>query len=233
MKNRIRMTVDISMTVLLPLLMAYSLISETFHEIAGVVIFVLFIAHQILNRRWYAALLIGRYTAKRIFQTAVNSLLVIFMILQPISGIVMSKHLFTFLEMPGAATARQIHLALAYWGFALMCLHAGTHLTAPLSKLKRARKPVFYTVLVLLTAVSFYGVYAFIKRQIADYMFMRSAFVFFDFSEPRAYFFLDYIAIMALFATLGAAITLALWGIGKAKDKQKGFRPRSRDDGAR
>ena len=34
-KKNIRMTVDISMTVLLPMLMAYSLIGEKFHEIAG------------------------------------------------------------------------------------------------------------------------------------------------------------------------------------------------------
>ena len=36
MKKRIRMIVDISMTVILPLLMAYSLIGKTFHEIAGI-----------------------------------------------------------------------------------------------------------------------------------------------------------------------------------------------------
>ena len=39
MKNvtdkRIRLTADIAMTVLLPMLMAYSLIGETFHEVIG------------------------------------------------------------------------------------------------------------------------------------------------------------------------------------------------------
>lgn len=130
------------------------------------------------------------------------------MILQPISGILMSKHLFTFIEVPGAAaTAREIHLVLAYWGFALMCVHAGTHLTAPLSKLQKKHKGVWIAVVSSLAAVSAYGVYAFIKRQIADYMFMKSAFVFFDFSEPRVFFFLDYVAVMVLFGTLGAAIT--------------------------
>ena len=216
MKKRIRMIVDISMTVILPLLMAYSLIGETFHEIAGITMFVLFVVHQILNRKWYASLFKGKYTARRVFQTVVNLLLLIFMILQPISGILMSKHLFTFIEVPGAAaTAREIHLVLAYWGFALMCVHAGTHLTAPLSKLKKKHKGVWIAVVSSLAAVSAYGVYAFIKRQIADYMFMKSAFVFFDFSEPRVFFFLDYLAVMVLFGTLGAAITYVLNMSGK------------------
>ena len=216
MKKRIRMIVDISMTVILPLLMAYSLIGETFHEIAGITMFAMFVVHQILNRKWYAALFKGRYTARRIFQTVVNLLLLIFMILQPISGILMAKHLFTFIEVPGAAaTAREIHLVLAYWGFALMCVHAGTHLTAPLSKPKKKHKGVWIAVVSSLAAVSAYGVYAFIKRQIADYMFMKSAFVFFDFSEPRVFFFLDYLAVMVLFGTLGAAITYVLNMSGK------------------
>ena len=216
MKKRIRMIVDISMTVILPLLMAYSLIGETFHEIAGITMFAMFVVHQILNRKWYAALFKGRYTARRIFQTVVNLLLLIFMILQPISGILMSKHLFTFIEVPGAAaTAREIHLVLAYWGFALMCVHAGTHLSAPLSKLQKKHKGVWIAVVSSLAAISAYGVYALIKRQIADYMFMKSAFVFFDFSEPKVFFFLDYLAVMVLFGTLGAAITYVLNMSGK------------------
>ena len=218
MKKRIRMIVDISMTVILPLLMAYSLIGESFHEIAGITMFALFVVHQILNRKWYAALFKGKYTARRIFQTVVNLLLLIFMILQPTSGILMSKHLFTFIEVPGAAaTARELHLVVAYWGFMLMCIHAGIHLTAPLSKLRKTRKGIWIAVVSSLAAISAYGVYAFIKRQITDYMFMRSAFVFFDFSEPRVFFFLDYLAVMVLFGTLGATITYVLI---KAKKKK-------------
>ena len=96
-----------------------------------------------------------------------------------------------------------------------MCVHAGTHLTAPLSKLKKRHQGVWIAVVSSLAAVSAYGVYAFIKRQIADYMFMKSAFVFFDFSEPRVFFFLDYLAVMVLFGTLGAAITYVLNMSGK------------------
>ena len=83
------MIIDISMTVLLPLLMAYSLIGEKFHEIAGTAILVLFVIHHIINRKWYGALFKGKYNARRVFQTVLDMLLLIFMILQPVSGILM------------------------------------------------------------------------------------------------------------------------------------------------
>lgn len=43
MRTKIRLMIDISMTVLLPFLMAYSLIGEAFHEVVGTAIFVLFL----------------------------------------------------------------------------------------------------------------------------------------------------------------------------------------------
>ena len=52
-------------------------------------------------------------------------------------------------------------------------------------------------------------------KEAVDEMFMKSAFVFFDFSEPRVFFFLDYLAVMVLFGTLGAAITYVLNMSGK------------------
>ena len=54
--------------------------------------------------------------------------------------------------------------------------------------------------------VSLYGVYAFVHRQFPAYMTLRSQFVFFDYSEPRLFFFADYLAIMVLFVTLGHLI---------------------------
>ena len=192
------------MVLLLPLLMAYSLVGEAFHEVAGSLMLVLFIIHHWLNRAWWKNLFRGKYRAKRIFQTVLNFLLFLFMILQPLCGILMSKHLYTFLPTVNLSSlARAIHLPLANWGFVLMSLHAGTHLGTMLPKKKGI-------VLSFLSALSLYGVYAFFKRQIPDYMFLRLPFVFFDYSEPRLFFFADYLAVMILFAVLGYGVTLLL-----------------------
>ena len=153
------------MTVSLPMLMAYSLIGEMLHEIIGTAIFVLFIVHHVLNRKWYGAPFRGKYNMRRIFQTTLDMLLLVFMILQPISGILMSKHLYTFLPaLPISAQVRSIHMMLAYWG----------------------------------------------------YMLGQTMFAFFDYSEPKVFFFLDYLAIMVLFMMIGCLI---IYGLSKVHTK--------------
>ena len=216
------MIIDIYMTVLLPLLMAYSLIGEAFHEVVGTAIFLLFIVHHILNRKWYGALFKGRYNTRRIFQTVLDLVLLVFMILQPVSGILMSKHLYTFLpDLPASAWARSAHMLLAYWGYILLSIHAGTHLIAPLRKLHGKNRKIFVTICAIMSCISAYGCVAFIKRGFPGYMSGRTAFAFFDFSEPRIFFFMDYIAIMILSMVAGCLIT---YGLGRIDAKRKAVR---------
>ena len=208
-KKRLRTAADIAMTLLLLLLMAYSLIGETLHEAIGTAIFVLFIVHHIMNRSWYRALPKGRYSALRIFQVVLDALLLLTMIAQPVSGILMSKHLYTFLPVSGAAAAaREIHLLLAYWGLALMSVHAGTHLL-PMAKRIKSRA-VRGAALLIAAAVSVYGAAAFFARQLPAYMLHRTLFAFFDFDEPLLRFFADYAAIMVLFACMGLLLHVGL-----------------------
>lgn len=204
-----RMAIDAGMVVLLPCLMAYSLIGETFHEIVGTIMLILFIAHHRMNRGWLRGLGRGRYSPRRVFQTAVDLLLLVFMVAQPVTGILMSKHLYAFLPTAKlSAAARAIHLPLANWGFVLMCVHAGTHLEKLLRRVPKMVKAA-------LGLAALYGGYAFIKRRIPAYMFLKLPFVFFDYSEPRIFFFLDYLAVMVLFAGLGWAVTVFL----RSKDR--------------
>ena len=88
MKNvtdkRIRLTADITMTVLLPMLMAYSLIGETFHEVVGTLMLVLFIIHHVMNRKWHSTIIKGKYTVRRIVQTLMDFVLLVIMLLQPL-----------------------------------------------------------------------------------------------------------------------------------------------------
>lgn len=67
--KKARMIVNIAMTVVLLCLMAYTLVGETAHEVLGTVMFILFIIHHILNRKWFGAVTKGRYNAFRFLQT--------------------------------------------------------------------------------------------------------------------------------------------------------------------
>ena len=216
------MTLDIAMTVLMPLLMAYSLIGETFHEFIGTLIFILFIIHHMLNRKWSGALFKGRYSPDRVFRTGINALLFVFMILQPLNGILMSKHLYTFLpSLHLSVQARSVHMLLAYWGYVLLSVHAGTHLTASLTKLRRNRRGAFTLLIMALAAVSLYGAYAFVKRGFPEYLFAKTMFAFFDYSEPVLLFLLDYLAVMAACMMIGWLLPSGLNRIRAGKKNQR------------
>lgn len=204
----LKMAVDGAMVILLPLLMAYSLLGETAHEWLGIAMSALFILHHVLNRKWYGGLCKGRYNAVRILGTATDLLLLADMIALPVSGVMMSRHVFTFLNAgSGMALARTIHLLASYWGLVLMSFHAGLHGGAVMAMLRKgansksaARTMALRTFTVLL---GLRGIFVFLRREIGSYLFLRNQFAFLDFSQPLLFFVIDYISVMALFAMAG------------------------------
>lgn len=205
-KKIIKIIVDTAMLILLPLLMAYSLIGETTHEWLGLAMFLLFILHHIMNPAWLRTLFKGRYTPLRIYITSVNILLLIIMVLQPVSGILMSKHIFHFSGVSGMSFTRTIHLLLAHWGFILMSIHVGNHVGV-----HRAGKKSGATVLwAVVIAVSIYGAYTFVNRDMASYLLLKNQFVFFDFGASRLRFLMDYAAMICLFACIGTVLSRGL-----------------------
>ena len=131
-KSTIKPVVDIFMTVLLLFLMGYQFWGETAHEWAGTLMLLLFIAHHILNAGWYKNIFRGRYTPVRIIMTVINLALLVTMLCLMGSGIMMSRHVFSFLSVSsGMGTARLVHMAACYWGFVLMSLHLGQNCHTP------------------------------------------------------------------------------------------------------
>jgi hypothetical protein len=74
-KLAIRLIIDFAMTILLLCAYAYRIIGDAAHEWIGVVVFVLIIAHNVVNRRWYKSIFRGTYTPRRAVMTAVNTAL--------------------------------------------------------------------------------------------------------------------------------------------------------------
>ena len=206
---------DILMTVILLLLMAYSLVGEAAHEWLGIGMFALFILHHVLNSNWSRNLIEGKYTPFRIFQTTVVTLVLMSIMSSMISGIVLSRHALAFLPITGGQSwARTLHMLSAYWGFVLMSLHLGLHWTIMLAMAgKMVKKPSVPRTLTLRIAgclIAAYGAYAFFRRGVGRYMTLQDQFVFFDFSEPLILFLLDYMAIMGLFIFIGHYLAKAL-----------------------
>lgn len=207
-KQQAKTAVDILMTLCLLFLMPYELIGEAIHEWIGAGMFLLFIIHHILNRKWTGNLTKGRYTPLRIIQTILVILILICILGSMVSGIILSRHVFAFLEIRGlSAPARVIHMTCAYWGFVLMSLHLGIHWGMMMGMAgKIFPKPSKARTWILRLAgigIAGYGIYAFIKRDILSYLLMQVQYVFFNFEEPVIFFILDYMAAMGLFVFIG------------------------------
>ena len=201
MKGKIKMTIDVLMTAALLFLMGYQFWGETAHEWVGAGMFVLFLLHHILNGSWHKNLFRGKYPPIRIFLTVIDVLVLLSMIAQMYSGIVLSRHVFTFLPIEsGLAFARRLHILGSYWGFLLMSLHLGLHWNMVLGAVKRkfpvTSQSVHYLSVGIGLAVALYGAWVFVKRDFAVYMFLQSEFVFMDYEEAKVLFYLDYLALM-------------------------------------
>ena len=227
MKNKrsiVKISIDIGMTVCLLLLMPYSLLSETAHEWLGMAMLVLFISHHILNRKWLLSIGKGKYNAFRVLQTVLVIIMFILMMGSMISGILLSNHIFKGIEISGSyMTARQIHMFCAYWGLVVMSLHLGIHWNIVVAMAGRLwehpsviRKWMARSVAVVIAG---YGLYAFYRRQIGDYLLMRMHFVFYDYEEGVFSFLIDYLAVMIFIAYIGYYIGLLLKKICKRKPK--------------
>lgn len=204
----LKICVDIAMTAALLLLMAYALIGEAVHEWIGVSMFVLFVLHHILNGKWCRNLLKGKYTPFRMGQTIMVLLVLAAMIGSMISGIILSKYAFGFLAIrSGQSWARTVHLLCSYWGFVVMSLHLGFHWSMMMGMAKKQfnapSRLRTWMLRAAAAAIAGYGIFAFMRREIGSYMFLKNEFVFFNFEEPLIFFFVDYVAVMGLFVFLG------------------------------
>ncbi len=231
MKSKIKRGIDILMTALLLGLMGYQITGQLFHEWLGAGMLVLFIAHNILNIRWYGSLFKGKYRLPRIIQIIVNLSVLVSMLCLGYSGIVMSRHVFAPLSIHGPmATARRMHMAASYWGFVLMSFHLGMHwgmVTGMFGRLPGGGKRSGMSVRVLRLAavlIAGYGLFLFIRKDIVSYMFLKNEFVFFDFEQSILAVFVEYTAMMGFWIFAGFYIAK---GAGKLsaytmKEKDKG-----------
>lgn len=140
--QRLRMSIDITMTILSIILMGGNFLfpAEIVHEILGVGLFVLWGVHIALNRRWYSAIFRGKYNPYRVMQTVINCCILLCTIFLMISGIILSNHLFTFLNIQsGLGFARIAHLLASHWYYLFMSLHIGLHVGVITNRIKQKK----------------------------------------------------------------------------------------------
>jgi len=198
------------MTAILPMLMCYSIVEETTHEIIGMLMFCLFITHHILNFGWIKTLFKGRYNLRRSLITTINVLIFVCMIGLMYSGIVISKYIFTLVNISGAMTARTLHMLFSYWGFVLISVHLGMHIRQ-ISSAQKLRNHIITPILrISFGIIAVFGAYQFLSLKFADYMFGRVQFAFIDVTSSALPAMLKYLSVMILFSYIGYWLSIAI-----------------------
>ena len=165
--KKIRILIDMLMTIFFIILMGYFITGNKVNEILGTITFVLFIIHNILNIKWYKAILKGKHNFQRIFHIVINLLLLVAMLGMMVSGIMISSNVFSFLNIQTTMFGRKLHMLSTSWGFILMEIHVGLHLNSMMSKINKKMKNstfeyVYYFGLLILEGL---GLYSFISTK--------------------------------------------------------------------
>lgn len=210
LKMKIKISIDFLMTILLLLLMVFQITGQEFHEWFGAGMLVLFLAHNILNFKWYSNLRGGKHRLTRVLQMAINFVALLSMLCLAYSGIVMSHYVFGFVSISGQmALARQVHMAASYWGFVLMSVHLGFHwsmvvgIAGKIVRDRKIPKSIPWIPRIIAVVVAGYGAVCFYKADIVSYMFLKNQFAFFDFEQTAVSVFIEYTAMMGLWVFIG------------------------------
>ena len=211
--------IDVALTETLLLLMAFQVTEQLAHEWLGIAMFALTVAHQILNRKFYAAIFKGKYNALRILQLTVNCLLLLSFACTALSGMMMSRFATPFMNgiLP-SSIVRQGHLAMSHWSFVLMGLHLGLHFGMITSKLKnKTARIILGTVM---TAISVFGFYLFFKSDMLSYMLFKNPFAFLDYEKAWWLVILENLVMLLAWGFAVYLLSLFLRFVTK-KEKKK------------
>ena len=215
----VRGTADAALAGLLVAVMATALVREAPHEYLGAALFATAVAHAILNRRRFKALLRGRRNAAHALCLIAIAGLIACLVGQLASALVLSKFAFGFLPaLPGASLARRVHMLCSYWGFTLAFAHAGLHIKAlgrPMraggaGKASGATRRVVWAARLLFAALSCFGVYSFVKLDFGAYLLGQVQFAFADYGTPVVSSLMSYASIAVLIGGLFHYLRVAL-----------------------
>ncbi|MGM9602272.1 MAG: DUF4405 domain-containing protein [Faecousia sp.] len=107
--------------------MSFHLFGMVAHKMIGTLTFILFLVHNILNRKWYKSLFQGTYSPLRIAHTVTNILVLLAMVGIMASGGMLAKEMAAGLGN-AMTTGRILHNVCSYAGCIGIAVHIGFHL---------------------------------------------------------------------------------------------------------
>lgn len=153
-----RLAVIAIMMTLLLLALAYWWLGNLPHEIFGTALFIVLARHIDFNRAWFAKLFERRYDLRRSIIVALHVTLAVSTLVVLVTGIVISKSVFSLLPIPDSVPTRDIHWFAAYWMLVIVGVHIGIHWARVMalvrSKLRLSRPNAVRTLMLRLISIA-------------------------------------------------------------------------------
>lgn len=203
-----RLVIDLVAAGLLLFCFTYWWLGNLAHEVAGTAMFLLLIARNVFNRRWYGAIPKVRRQARSLSNIVVTSLLVLAMLALLVTSVLISNRLSGFMSAYAGSTARQIHTLAAYWVLVIVSVHLGLRwpmLMDVARKLTGITQPDAIRTLVLrviAVAIAIHGVWSSFELAIGTKLSMQMTLDWWNFEESVAGFFIHCIAVAGLYVCL-------------------------------
>lgn len=200
--KKLKMSVDVSMAILLIILMCVSQTGNLIHELAGILTIILFVVHQILNRNFYKNLWKGNYTKIRLVYFIVDLSLVIFLLIMICSAFMISQKFLVFAGFHNDSLGRMLHIISSYMMYILCAFHLGIHYNTVV-RMKRENKIILNVFLILFSVL--FGIRGFFKREFLAKLQLQLIYPL-HFEESIIISIIDYIGIFIMFVMIGYGV---------------------------
>ncbi|SHJ38355.1 protein of unknown function [Clostridium cavendishii DSM 21758] len=169
--NILKISVDILMIIVFCLLFKNIGAGERFHEILGIIVAILLGTHIALNwnliKEVGKKLFVKNFSSKSKFEFIINILMTISIIVALITGIFISKSLFSFLRLGNTTFLTKIHISSSFIALAFIGIHLGLRWRVISTKTKNAlkiteiKREYIYVSRVLIGFILVFGIYSF------------------------------------------------------------------------
>lgn len=204
----LRLVLDFIAASLLLVALAYYWLDNTTHEWIGTGIFLLIILHNTFNRRWYGALSKTRREARSLIDVVLTFSLLSVMLALLLTSLMISRTAFSFLQINGGFTVRQIHIFAAYWSLIFVSMHIGLRWQRVMHAMRSAfnivgESAARTTALRLIAgAIAVHGLQSSFVMGVASKLSLQMSLEWWDFEESVSGFFLNWISVVGLYVFL-------------------------------
>lgn len=187
---------------------AYYWLGNAAHELIGTGMFLLVLAHNVFNRRWWGNVKKTPREARGWVDVALTLSLLGGMLALVLSSVLISQTVFSFLQLDSGFTVRQIHTFAAHWVVILVAMHLGMrwkrvmHAARSAFKLAEGSMVRTVTLRMLAAAIAGYGLQSSFVMGVGSKLAMQMSLEWWDFEASKAGFFVHWISIVGLYVFL-------------------------------